>query len=533
MRVTGQNIPKVYEATPLNLRKDDSIRLLTVLAERSPEGYVQCILFHSSINEMESAYTCLSYVWGDRPNNSRQEISPAIAVSTSPCAPVVSARTPLDTATPTSMNRSSDLTGPSVVMVNWKPMEVLPNLYDFLQIAGQKFLGEPLWIDALCINQNSTIERNHQVARMGEIYSHARNVIAWLGPCNSDVNLLDMLREQVLENTVSGKVKKTNATRENSDIETSAHQHTPFSRAVDAFWSRAWITQELAVARQVHLLFGAAELDLLVIDGEALAQTLRETPELGWQSHMWPSTSIFQLWVLATDKRWENKDYLARIHNRLCMFDLLSQHRYKKCLHGRDRIYSLRYLCVEGNEMNIDYEMPSLDLLSHITQISERWLCFCAALALIGALVDDEEKSKDWNSLYLAVKLDIPSYHSVSNPWLGGLGVTEHGASEPRTQFSLNNICRAMHSRITLNPSVGAIEYETSSGERVQIPSSQPEILHSFFDQSATEHSLTVYLAVPYLQQIIARDKSLENTLILASETHHDWKEDSVFFVHF
>lgn len=38
-----------------------------------------------------------------------------------------------------------------------------------------------LWVDAICINQQSLDERNHQVALMGDIYSKASEVIIWLG----------------------------------------------------------------------------------------------------------------------------------------------------------------------------------------------------------------------------------------------------------------------------------------------------------------------------------------------------------------
>lgn len=39
-----------------------------------------------------------------------------------------------------------------------------------------------LWIDAICINQDDTDERNIQVLRMGHIYSLASRVMVWLGP---------------------------------------------------------------------------------------------------------------------------------------------------------------------------------------------------------------------------------------------------------------------------------------------------------------------------------------------------------------
>ena len=38
------------------------------------------------------------------------------------------------------------------------------------------------WIDAICINQNDTAERSHQVSLMQMIYSRAHTVFSWLGP---------------------------------------------------------------------------------------------------------------------------------------------------------------------------------------------------------------------------------------------------------------------------------------------------------------------------------------------------------------
>jgi hypothetical protein len=43
-----------------------------------------------------------------------------------------------------------------------------------------------IWMDALSIDQRTVQERNHQVQQVGEIYSNAAEVIAWLGD-NEDV----------------------------------------------------------------------------------------------------------------------------------------------------------------------------------------------------------------------------------------------------------------------------------------------------------------------------------------------------------
>jgi hypothetical protein len=59
----------------------------------------------------------------------------------------------------------------------WKGLsrpEDLPEVDDLL--------GSFRRYDALCINQEDTQERNHQVSQMGRIYGEADCVITWLGP---------------------------------------------------------------------------------------------------------------------------------------------------------------------------------------------------------------------------------------------------------------------------------------------------------------------------------------------------------------
>jgi hypothetical protein len=53
-----------------------------------------------------------------------------------------------------------------------------------------------LWIDALCINQADTAERNAQVQRMGALYARADRVLAWLGAEDDDSDLaMDAMRD--------------------------------------------------------------------------------------------------------------------------------------------------------------------------------------------------------------------------------------------------------------------------------------------------------------------------------------------------
>ena len=65
-------------------------------------------------------------------------------------------------------------------------MMVRENLHAFLlaylRRTRRRVTHLPLFIDAICVDQGSAIERNHQVSMMGDIYRSAAEVIVWLGP---------------------------------------------------------------------------------------------------------------------------------------------------------------------------------------------------------------------------------------------------------------------------------------------------------------------------------------------------------------
>ena len=53
-----------------------------------------------------------------------------------------------------------------------------------------------LWVDAMCINQNDPDEKSEQVPIMGEIYSRATKVYAWLGEADRQIDcVFDILQE--------------------------------------------------------------------------------------------------------------------------------------------------------------------------------------------------------------------------------------------------------------------------------------------------------------------------------------------------
>jgi len=57
-----------------------------------------------------------------------------------------------------------------------------------------------LWIDAICIDQSNTIERNHQVENMAIMYDQALNVCVWLGRDNQESKMaIDFIKNEIME----------------------------------------------------------------------------------------------------------------------------------------------------------------------------------------------------------------------------------------------------------------------------------------------------------------------------------------------
>ena len=70
-----------------------------------------------------------------------------------------------------------------LVLMNGRLFKTSKNLYSLLQVLrdDEEGNGRFYWIDQLCIDQTSTLERNHQVQLMSIIYSQAYAVYSWFG----------------------------------------------------------------------------------------------------------------------------------------------------------------------------------------------------------------------------------------------------------------------------------------------------------------------------------------------------------------
>ncbi|KAM0420987.1 hypothetical protein ACHAPT_011230 [Fusarium lateritium] len=85
---------------------------------------------------------------------------------------------------------------------------VTPNCLQALLHLRQRFKPRTLWIDAICINQQSTEEKNQQVSIMGDIYTSATRTILWLGP-ETDKDLSAVMRRATRYGNMYQSLRKT------------------------------------------------------------------------------------------------------------------------------------------------------------------------------------------------------------------------------------------------------------------------------------------------------------------------------------
>jgi hypothetical protein len=152
------------------------------------------------------------------------------------------------------------------IEVNGVTTQVTKNLAALLQELRRSYLYTNrlrLWIDALCINQNSWQERSQQVAEMRLFYSGAHSVVAYLGPEDRDSTKALRLMHDLA--SIHNNRAKCEALRD--ALSQHEFNHEPgawlaLNRLMSRpYWCRLWILQELALGgSRATILCGTAAI---------------------------------------------------------------------------------------------------------------------------------------------------------------------------------------------------------------------------------------------------------------------------------
>lgn len=142
------------------------------------------------------------------------------------------------------------------IVLNGRIVKVTNNLEAFLRLWAQsaevnKDNGLKMWIDALCINQEDTKERNWHIENMSAIYACALCNRAWLGPERDESNLAMSVLDE-MGNCVGNEFGSEFLAMRDALRKDPTYFQRGSWRALEAFlsrpyWTRLWIIQEMAL----------------------------------------------------------------------------------------------------------------------------------------------------------------------------------------------------------------------------------------------------------------------------------------------
>jgi hypothetical protein len=283
---------------------DRQIRLLLLLPGLDRER-ISCKLITVFLND-NPEYSALSYTWGD-PNVKEP------------------------------------------ILVNEQEFPVTTNLTAALWHLRLATRARLLWVDAICINQVDIPERNRQVQMMRNIYANAGKVLVWLGePTEESSTAIHLLED------LSGLFKDQNIFNPDAEsISADADLWRPVTNLFRRpFWSRGWIIQEIALARQVIFFCGRRSISWLMLDLALCSFIIRlNHTHLGYRNEVYQRIISLKL---------ERQDWSTPgIHIRFP--DLLHKQRlYREVSDPRDIIYSMVGLAkdISPGLIEPDYSQP-------------------------------------------------------------------------------------------------------------------------------------------------------------------------------
>ncbi|KAI0138421.1 heterokaryon incompatibility protein-domain-containing protein [Pestalotiopsis sp. NC0098] len=139
------------------------------------------------------------------------------------------------------------------ILLDGKPFKVTRNCDLALRRVRQRGYAAPVWIDAICIDQSNDMERGHQVKLMPQIYEQATKVLMYIGEHDNNSRELFERFEIFLI-----AVNKSEGSKKISHSDGEAIWKALKERN---YFSRLWILQEIALARQAEVLCGESSLE--------------------------------------------------------------------------------------------------------------------------------------------------------------------------------------------------------------------------------------------------------------------------------
>jgi hypothetical protein len=249
-----------------------------------------------------------------------------------------------------------------LLCVDNKQIRIRQNLFHFFEQVNHNHLGKHLWVDQICINQNSTSERNSQVEMMAEIYRGAFEVIVWLGPgLPSTPTLLDFIQGCKSEDSIA-ELQRLSLAKEHDNVGSSEHVvhgketrntielSTNCIQALHDFleidyWTRLWPVQEILLAKKLAVHIGTHRI---------ARQSLRTTK--AWL-HSYRKRLVVPIAVPEQMTLLLARNTSVGPKTNYLYHDLVRYYGENKCSDPRDKLHGLMSLIRPDARPRVDYDL--------------------------------------------------------------------------------------------------------------------------------------------------------------------------------
>jgi hypothetical protein len=221
-------------------------------------------------------------------------------------------------------------------------------LADHIDDVGPPKQPAVFWADAICINQENSLEKNHQIPLMGSIYSSARDVLVYVGETEQLAAILDMkIIAETAEQFAPWTIVPDKVIREKMSRMDWNDVCKFLSQQV---FRRSWVTQEIVLATNLKISYGKTEINLnQILD---CIKAIR-------MNHVRHVDSLLGVPAWTRDQSQEFRHAIIQLYNlaniksrhlegvSVNFIEILESFRHTKATDPRDKVYSLLSLASE------------------------------------------------------------------------------------------------------------------------------------------------------------------------------------------
>ena len=236
--------------------------------------------------------------------------------------------------------------------INGRVLFIQSNLGRIIQDLQVDHQARYLWIDAICIDQGSVNERNHQVQLMGRIYSDANYVVACLMAEQSK----DRKRLAKAAEKVHRAFERCLAEGSIASMSASSRRSPEYMLFFEnRYFTRRWIIQEIIQARSVTLCCEGYQMPMSIL--ESMFDDSRQ--RMGSRYLSGPVMDLMNTRAMQFCRLRQEMD-----GSSLPLQELLYTHEAAECSDFRDKVYALLSLSQQASQqLPVRYDIGRMELM--------------------------------------------------------------------------------------------------------------------------------------------------------------------------